>query len=51
MLGAALALVVEILMLTAGQTSLTTDAGQLAGFFDAQGRALLHGRLRWTRRR
>jgi hypothetical protein len=43
--GAALALVVDILMLSAGHAGLTRQAGSLGTFYDVQGHAFLHGRL------
>jgi hypothetical protein len=44
-IGAALALVVDVLMLSAGHFGLTREAGLLGTFYDAQGHAFLHGRL------
>src|SRR4051794_39954047 len=44
-IGAVLALVVDVLMLSAGDFSLTRQAGSLGAFYDVQGHAFLHGRL------
>ena len=43
--GSALALVIDLLMLSAGHPSLWQPMGLLGSFYDAQGRALLHGHL------
>jgi hypothetical protein len=43
--GAALALVIDVLMLCAGHPNLWHQMGLLGGFYDAQGRAILHGHL------
>ena len=43
--GSVLALVIDILMLSDGHLSLSRQMGFLGSFYDAQGRALLHGHL------
>ena len=43
--GSALALVVDLLMLSGGHADLWRQMGVLGSFYDAQGRALLHGHL------
>ncbi len=43
--GSALALVIDLLMLSAGHAGLWQPMGLLGSFYDAQGRALLHGHL------
>lgn len=44
-IGSAIALVADLLLLCDGHANLTQSSGLLGGFFDAQARALLHGRL------
>src|ERR1044072_8405392 len=44
-IGAVLALVVDVLMISAGAFSLTRQAGSLGTFYDVQGHAFLDGRL------
>ena len=44
-IGSAVALVIDLLLLSGGHASLWRSSGLLGGFFDAQARALLHGRL------
>jgi hypothetical protein len=43
--GALLAFVVDVVMLSAGHLDLFPDPGVLGGFYDVQGRAILHGHL------
>lgn len=43
--GSLVALVLDILLLSAGHFDLAPDPGLLGGFYDAQGRAMLDGRL------
>ncbi|MBA2350155.1 MAG: hypothetical protein H0V81_17920 [Solirubrobacterales bacterium] len=45
LIGSLIALALDLLLLVGPEASLTTDPGLLGGFFDAQGRAFLDGRL------
>ncbi len=45
LLGSLLAVVLDVLMLSAGRAGLLLDRGQLGSFFDIQGRAFLDGHL------
>jgi len=45
LVGALLALLLDLLMLSAGDATLTRDARRLGSFYDAQGHAILDGRL------